>query len=50
MFKKQYFLVRYFQRANFLPFLKITVPKCPLAVGTSEGIFFETNSLFKKIF
>lgn len=38
--------------AEFLLFLlfEIDVPKCPLPVGTSEGMFFETNRLFKKIF
>jgi len=34
--------------AYFLFFFKITIPKCPLPVGTSEGMFFETINLLKK--
>jgi hypothetical protein len=38
--------------AEFLLFLlfEIDVPKCPLPVGTSEGIFLRQTDLFKLFF
>ncbi len=38
------------RRAYFLSFFKIIIPKCPLPVGTSEGMFLRQIVFSKKFF